>query len=200
MPTLDSPHAPPAPSRAAARRLRRHALQVVRPGRAEEEQDRVERAGPPPPQRDHPDRDRITLAEPQPSARAGARMERAGAALKEANAAGGDAAEPRGGGAAARGEAPGIHDEAWTACVARGVSRAREMGDASRAAGRPGAQNRFRSSPDALSSAWCLMIRASAMNTTSSATLVARSATRSRLRATRISSIARVMVAGSSSM
>src|SRR5688572_19602213 len=50
------------------------------------------------------------------------------------------------------------------------------------------------------SSMWCLTTRASAMKTTSSAMLVARSATRSRLRDTRMSSRERVIVAGFSSM
>src|SRR2546428_6438003 len=63
-------------------------------------------------------------------------------------------------------------------------------------------QNCYRDLPPSivLSSAWCLIDLPSTRNTTSSAMLVARSATRSRLRLTRKSSIAVPMMCGSSIM
>src|SRR5207245_11491750 len=60
----------------------------------------------------------------------------------------------------------------------------------------PGATSRW----DAHPSAWCLIVFPSTTNTTSSAMLVARSATRSRLRLTRNRSIAAPMMCGSSIM
>src|SRR2546426_2559291 len=66
-------------------------------------------------------------------------------------------------------------------------------------------QNRYRDLPPpppspSMSSAWCLIDFPSTRNTTSSAMLVARSATRSRVRLTRKSSIAVPMMCGSSIM
>src|SRR5712691_5536476 len=63
-------------------------------------------------------------------------------------------------------------------------------------------QNRYRDLPPSpsMSSAWCLIDLPSTRNTTSSAMLVARSATRSRLRLTRNRSIAAPMMCGSSIM
>src|SRR5205823_5999736 len=91
--------------------------------------------------------------------------------------------------------------------VAR-AGRGRSVGARGRLRGRDGADPAVREPrvPGAAAlrgdhpSAWCLIVFPSATNTTSSAMLVARSATRSRLRLTRNRSIAAPMMCGSSIM
>src|SRR5262249_17774805 len=63
------------PARPARPRLRDHALQVLGAGRAEEEQDRVERARPSPAERHHAHRHREPIADPQSRVGAGTRPE-----------------------------------------------------------------------------------------------------------------------------